>query len=41
MPRDFEIDSDNYRVYFPLTTMILVSLLATLLFNIVIRIFRR
>lgn len=41
LPGDFEIEGDNYRIYFPLATMILVSLLGTILLNIVIRIFRR
>jgi Protein of unknown function (DUF2905) len=41
LPGDFEIERDNFRIYFPLATMILVSLLGTILLNIVIRIFRR
>ena len=41
LPGDFEIEGENYRIYFPLATMILVSLLGTILLNIVIRVFRR
>lgn len=41
LPGDFEIEGENYRIYFPLATMILVSLLGTILLNIVLRIFRR
>jgi hypothetical protein len=41
LPGDFEIEGENYHIYFPLATMILVSLLGTILLNIVIRIFRR
>jgi len=41
LPGDFEIERENYTVYFPLATMILVSVLGTILLNIVIRIFRR
>ncbi|MCA9946733.1 MAG: DUF2905 domain-containing protein [Ardenticatenaceae bacterium] len=41
LPGNFEIEGDNYRITFPLTTMILVSLLGTILLNIMIRIFHR
>lgn len=41
LPGDFEIEWENFRIYFPLATMILVSLLGTILLNIVIRIFKR
>ena len=41
LPGDFEIEGENYRIYFPLATMILVSVLGTILLNIVMRIFRR
>jgi hypothetical protein len=41
LPGDFEIERDNFRIYFPLATMILVSVLGTILLNIIIRIFRR
>jgi hypothetical protein len=30
-----------HRIYFPLATMILISILGTILLNIIIRIFRR
>ena len=41
LPGDIRFESDNFKVFIPLATMILVSLLATILLNIVIRIFRR
>jgi hypothetical protein len=41
LPGDFRIESENFKLYFPLATMILISLLGTIILNIVIRIFRR
>ncbi len=41
LPGDIRIETRNSRIYIPLATMILVSLIATILLNIVIRIFRR
>lgn len=41
LPGDFRIEGENFNFYFPLATMILISLLGTILLNIVIRIFRR
>lgn len=41
LPGDFHIEGRNYRIYFPLATMILISILGTIILNIVIRIFRR
>lgn len=41
LPGDIRIESENFKFYIPFATMILVSLLATVLLNIVIRIFRR
>ncbi len=32
LPGDFVVDRENYRVYFPLTTMILVSVLSSAVF---------
>lgn len=40
LPGDFRFESQNFKVYFPLATMILISLLATILLNILVRIFR-
>ena len=34
LPGDFEIEGDNYRIYFLLATRILVSLLGTILFKL-------
>ncbi len=41
LPGDIRIETENFKVFVPLATMILVSLLATILLNIVLRIFRR
>jgi hypothetical protein len=41
LPGDIHIESENYKVYIPLATMILVSVLATILLNIFMRFFRR
>lgn len=41
LPGDFRFEGENAKIFFPLTTMILVSILATILLNIFIRIFRR
>lgn len=40
LPGDFRLEGENYKVYFPLATMILVSILGSILLNIVLRIFR-
>lgn len=40
LPGDFRFEGANVKIYFPLATMILVSILATVLLNIFIRIFR-
>lgn len=39
LPGDFRIERENFRFYFPLTTMILLSLLLTLVINVVKRLF--
>jgi len=41
LPGDFRIEGENYKIYFPLATMILISILGTILLNVVLRIFRR
>ena len=41
LPGDLRNEGENFRIYFPLATMILISILATILLNIIIRIFRR
>lgn len=41
LPGDMRWESGNYKVYFPLATMILISILATILLNVILRIFRR
>jgi len=40
LPGDLSWEGQGYGVYFPLTTMILVSLILTLLLNIIPRLFR-
>jgi hypothetical protein len=39
LPGDLRYESENFKIYFPLATMILVSILATILFNLFIRFF--
>lgn len=41
LPGDIRLETENSKVYIPLATMILVSIVATILLNIVIRLFRR
>lgn len=41
LPGDFHIEGKNFQIYFPFATMILISLIATIVLNILIRIFRR
>ena len=41
LPGDFRFERENYQLYFPLATMILISILGTILLNLIIRIFRR
>lgn len=40
LPGDFLIEGERYKIYFPLGTMILISILGTILLNIALRIFR-
>jgi len=37
LPGDIRIEKENFKFYFPLTTMILLSLLLTLIVNIIRR----
>lgn len=39
LPGDIRIERDNVRIYFPITTMLLFSLLLTVLLNLVRRFF--
>ncbi len=41
LPGDIYYEGENFNLYIPLGTMILISVVATVLLNIVIRIFRR
>ena len=41
LPGDIRFERENFKLYIPLATMILISVLATIILNIVIRIFRR
>ena len=41
LPGDFHFESENVNIYFPLATMILISVLATILLNLFMRFFRR
>ena len=39
LPGDVRIEKENFRVYFPITTMIVLSLLVTLIAQIIKRLF--
>jgi hypothetical protein len=41
LPGDLTFEGERYRIYLPLGTMILISILGTILLNVVLRIFRR
>jgi len=41
LPGDLRIERENSRFYIPFATILLVSVLATILLNVVLRIFRR
>ncbi len=41
LPGDFRFERENFKIYMPLATMLLISILASIILNIVIRIFRR
>ncbi len=40
LPGDIRIEREGFRFYFPLTSMLLVSLALTLVFNLLLRWFR-
>ena len=37
LPGDIRVERDNFRFYFPITTMVLLSLLLTLIINLIKR----
>ena len=39
LPGDFRVEKENFRFYFPLTTMIIVSVVVTVLINLFKRFF--
>ena len=39
LPGDIRIEKENFRFYFPITTMIIISIVLTLLINILKKIF--
>lgn len=41
LPGDIRIERENFRLYFPLATMILLSVIGSIILNVIIRIFRR
>lgn len=41
LPGDIRIETENVNIYVPLATMILVSVLATILLNVLLRFFNR
>lgn len=41
LPGDIRIEGENTRVFIPITTMILLSVIGTIVLNVLFRIFRR
>lgn len=41
LPGDIRIEGENYKIYIPLATMLLISIVGSILLNIVLRIFRK
>ena len=41
LPGDIRIERENFRFYFPITSMLVLSFLLSLILNILIRIFRK
>jgi hypothetical protein len=39
LPGDIRVEKENFRFYFPLTTMILISMIITIIINIIRKIF--
>jgi hypothetical protein len=39
LPGDIRVEKENFRFYFPITTMVVLSLLLTLIFNIMRKFF--
>lgn len=40
LPGDFSWESGNTRIYFPLATMVIVSIVLTIVVNLLLRLFR-
>jgi len=41
LPGDIRYEGENTRVFIPITTMILISIIGTIVLNVLIRLFRR
>ena len=41
LPGDIRYESENVKIFIPVTTMILISIVGTIVFNILLRFFRR
>ncbi|RMH01136.1 MAG: DUF2905 domain-containing protein [Chloroflexi bacterium] len=41
LPGDFRYETENVRVYFPLATMLLISIVGSILLNLIIRLLNR
>lgn len=41
LPGDIRYESENVRVYLPLATMILISIIGTIILNIIVRLLNR
>ncbi|MBH51906.1 MAG: hypothetical protein CL785_01965 [Chloroflexi bacterium] len=40
MPGDLLLDKENIKIYFPITSMLIISLIITLIYNIIYRILK-
>ena len=41
LPGDIRVENENFSIYFPLGTMILLSILLTILLNVIVRLFNK
>jgi hypothetical protein len=41
LPGDIYYEGENFKIYFPFTTMLLISIVGSLLLNLFLRIFKR
>lgn len=41
LPGDLRFENDSFKIFIPLATMVLVSIIGTIILNIILRLFRR